>query len=322
MNSSQCKIVVPSDDPNLIGDSPDLDALQPYGEVVVYTVRPRDMAEQMERVQDADVIINSRGNILWRKEQLVDLPKLKMITTCAIGTDSIDLDVAKDLGIVVSNIPGRTAPVVAEHALAMILGVAKRLAYQTLELKSGRWTSMNNVYLAGKTLGVIGVGAIGSKVAKLAQAIGMKVVAWTFNPSADRADELGIEFVELDELLRQSDVISIHVRLSQDSHHLLGTRELQIMKQGSFLVNTARAGVVDTNAMMHALNEGHLGGVAMDVFDEEPLDPNHPLLDCDQVILSPHNADQTPEGFGFLTSGAVENVIAFLNGSPQFVVNP
>lgn len=221
----------------------------------------------------------------------------------------IDLATARELGIVVCNQPGRTAPLVAEHAFGLMFALAKRAAFQTAELKAGRWTRKENIFLQGKTLGVVGTGAIG-----------MKVLAWTFHPSPERAQALGVRFVELDELLASSNVVSLHVKLTEDSRGLIGPRELAQMKPGALLINCARGGVVDTAALVEALHSGHLGGAALDVYDREPLPADHPLLACEQVILTPHNADQTPEGIDLLNEGAVDNVIAFLEGQPRNVV--
>jgi D-3-phosphoglycerate dehydrogenase len=243
-----------------------------------------------------------------------------MATVCGIGTDAFDLEAARELGIVVCNIPGRTAPIVAEHAFGLMLAAAKRAHFQTAELKAGRWTRMDNLYLRGKTLGLVGTGAIGAAMARLAQAIGMEVVAWTFHPSPERAAVLGIRYVPLDDLLRAADVVSIHLRLSPESRGLVGARQLALMKPGALLVNTARGAIVDTAALVDALRGGRLGGAALDVFDAEPLPPGHPILACEQVILTPHNADQTPEGMDLLNAGVVDNVIAFLEGRPQHVV--
>ena len=157
-------------------------------------------------------------------------------------------------------------------------------------------------------------------MARLGRAIGMDVVAWTFSPSPARAAELGVRYLPLDELLRTADVVSLHVRLTAESRGLLGPRELGLMKPGAILVNTARGPVVDTDALVAALHAGHLAGAALDVFDTEPLPPGHPLLACQQVVLTPHNADQTPEGMDLLNAGVVDNVIAFLEGRPQNVV--
>lgn len=313
-------IVIPGDDPPQIQGSPHLDRLRAHGEVRLYTDRPRTLEEQLARVRDAVCLVNTRGAVKWPAEALRACPRLRMATVCGIGTDAFDLAVARELGVVVCNLPGRTAPFVAEHAFGLMLAAAKRAHFQTAELKAGRWTRMDNVYLAGKTLGLVGAGAIGAGVARLGRAIGMDVVAWTFNPSAERAAALGVRFVPLDELLRTADVVSLHVKLTPESRGLLGARELGLMKPGAILVNTARGPVVDTAALVAALESGRLGGAALDVFDQEPLPPGHPLLACAQVVLTPHNADQTPEGMEVLNQGVTDNVIAFLEGRPQNVV--
>ena len=314
-------IVIPGDDPAQLSGSRHLSRLEERGEVVLFQDRPTSDEEKMRRAANADILINSRGSVKWPAQLLEQLPQLRFLTVCGVGTDSIDLEAARQQGIVVSNVPGKTAPVVAEHALGIMMATAKRAAYQTAELKAGRWTQIHCVYLTGKTLGVIGTGTIGGHMIRLARAIGMDVVAWTFHPSPQREKELGVRFVDLADLLHLSDVVSLHVKYTPQSQHLLGERELALMKPGSLLVNTARAGVVDTEALVAALKSGHLGGAAVDVFDPEPPGPEHPLLDCEQVVLTPHSADQTPEGYDFLNAGVVDNVIAYLEGKPRNVVN-
>ena len=319
-SSDRLKIVVPGDDPVQIQNSPHLERLEPYGDVILYTDRPTTLEEKIRRAKDADILINSRGAVTWPAEALRQLPKLRMITTCSIGTDMIDLHVAQERGIVVCNQPGRTTPVVAEHLFGLMLALAKRAAFYTAEMKAGRWPRMDNILLRGKTLGIVGTGNIGSEMARLGRAIGMHVIAWTFHPSPERAKRLGVQYVDLDELLRSADVISLHVKLTDESRHLIGRRAFELMKPGALLVNGARGGLVDTDAFIEALHAGHLGGAAMDVYDEEPLPADHPLLACEQVVLTPHCADMTPEGVNLLNEGAVDNVLAFLRGQPQNVV--
>ena len=317
------KIVVPGDNPHQIDGSPRLASLEPYGDVTVYTDRPTSFEQQVERLQGATILLNSRGAVKWPGEVLRQLPTLKFITVFGIGTDSIDLVTAKELGITVSNIPGKTAPVVAEHAFGLMLAAAKRVVFQTGEMRAGRWgTRIDNIYLNGKTLGVIGAGPIGARMAALGAAIGMNVIAWTFNPTPERAAQMGVEFVALDDLLARSDVVSLHLPLTDESRGMIGTRELGIMKQGSLLVNTGRGPLVDEAALISALDSGHLAGAGLDVFTEEPLPADAAILKCKQIVLSPHNADSTPEGLDFLNQGAVENAIAFLEGKPQNVRNP
>jgi D-3-phosphoglycerate dehydrogenase len=317
---SDVVIVVPGDDPPQLQGSPHLDRLRGYGEVRLHADRPATDEEKLARARDAVCLVNTRGAVKWPREALRALPRLRMATVCGIGTDAFDLDAARELGIVVCNIPGKTAPIVAEHAFGLMLAAAKRAHFQTAELKAGRWTRMDNVYLHGRTLGLLGTGAIGAAMARLARAIGMDVVAWTFHPSRERAAALGVRYLALDALLETADVVSIHLRLTPESRGLIGAAELGRMRRGAILVNTARGPIVDTGALVAALDSGHLGGVALDVFDTEPLPAGHPLLACRQVVLTPHNADQTPEGMDILNAGVVDNVIAFLEGRPRNVV--
>lgn len=317
---SQLRIVVPGDDPSQIQGSPHLNRLKPYGEVVVYKDRPESTDEKIQRAKDADILINSRGIVKWYDDVLKYLPKLKLISLCSIGTDMIDLDEAKRRGIIVCNQPGRTAPVVAEHGFGLMFALAKRAAFMTAGMKTGQWHRMDNIYLQGKTIGVIGTGHIGSEMARLAKAIGMNVIAWTYNPSIERAKQIGVQYVSFEDLLRMSDVVSLHIKLTEESYHLIGEREFKMMKPTSLLINVARGQIVDTDALVDALNSGHLGGAAIDVYEQEPPPENHPLLKCEQVILTPHCADMTPEGVDLLNEGAVDNIIAFLEGEPINVV--
>jgi D-3-phosphoglycerate dehydrogenase len=220
----------------------------------------------------------------------------------------------------VSNIPGRTAALVAEHALALLLAVARHLPLYTAELKSGRWAGRLAISLRGKTLGVIGTGNIGCEMIRLARACGMNVVAWSYHPSPAKAEQFGFQYVDFETLLGQSDAVSVHVKLTEQSRQLIGEREFALMKPGSLFVNTARGDVVHAGALVRALESGHLAGAGLDVFDTEPLPPDHPLLRCPQVALTPHAADQTAEGMDLLNGGCVENVLAFLDGQPIHVV--
>jgi D-3-phosphoglycerate dehydrogenase len=172
------------------------------------------------------------------------------------------------------------------------------------------------VELQGKTLGVIGLGAIGRRFARLGQGIGMRVIAWTMHPNP----ALGFDLVELDELLRTSDVVSLHLRLSPETKGFLGRDRLGLMKPGAILINTARGPIVDEAAVIDALREGRLGGAGIDVFDAEPLTPGHPLTKLDNVVLTPHCAGITPEALEAGLALAIENVVNYLNGNPTNVV--
>ena len=179
---SDVVILIPGDDPPQLQSSPHLERLKSHGEVILHVDRPPTIEDQVRRAGNAVCMINSRGAVKWPGDVLRRLPRLKMITTCGIGTDAIDLEVARERGIVVCNLPGQTAPIVAEHALGLMLALAKRAWFQTNELKAGRWTARDNVYLRGKTLGLVGAGSIAAELARLGSAIGMEVLAWTLWP--------------------------------------------------------------------------------------------------------------------------------------------
>ncbi|HAA76279.1 TPA: 3-phosphoglycerate dehydrogenase [Candidatus Latescibacteria bacterium] len=311
------KIVVPGDEPPQIQGSPHLDRLAGKGEVVIHTDRPKDVAEKVARVQGAEVIMNTRGAVTWGEEEFAQLPDLKMITSCSIGTDMFDLEAAKAHGIVICNQPGRTAPVVAEHMFGLMLAVSKRAAYLTAEMKKGGWPRIDSVMLQGKTLGIVGTGAIGAEMARLGNAIGMEVIAWTYNPSDERAKAMRVTFTSLDDVLSGSDVVSVHVKLTHESTGLMGKDQFAKMKPNSIFLNGARGAVADTDALVEALNSGHLMGAGIDVFQEEPTPADHPLFGCDHVVLTPHSADMAPEGVDLLNGGAVDNVLAYLAGEPQ-----
>lgn len=315
--TASTRILIPGDEPPQLQGSPHLERLRRHGDVALYTDRPADDEEKLRRAAGAKCILNSRGAVRWTADLLRRLPELRMISACGVGTDAIDLEAARELGIRVANVPGQTAPIIAEHALALLLAVARRLVYQTQRLRQGLWRTGDNIYLGGKRLGVVGAGPIGAHMIRLGKALNMEVQAWTFHPSPERASSLGVAFVSLEELLRTSDAISLHVPLTEKTRGLIGTREIGLMKPGALLINTARGAVVDTAALVNALHSGHLAGAGLDVFDAEPLPPDHPLLTCEHVVLTPHVADQNPEGMELLNRGAVDNVIAFLEGTPQ-----
>ncbi len=171
-------------------------------------------------------------------------------------------------------------------------------------------------------LKMIAVCGIGYEMIRLCKAIGMSVVAWSLHPDPAKAERLGFRYVTMDELLHTSDAVSLHTRLSEKTHNLISERELAMMKSSAVLINTSRGAVVDSAALVDALNRGALFGAGLDVFDHEPLPADHPILSCEQIVLTPHTADQTQEGIDQLTLGCVANIRAFLDGKPQNVVNP
>jgi D-3-phosphoglycerate dehydrogenase / 2-oxoglutarate reductase len=207
------------------------------------------------------------------------------------GTDHIDLDAAERRGIVVKTTPGVAAISIAEHTLALLLAVARHIPLADASTRRGEWLRGQSVELNGKTCGVIGLGAIGRRFAQLAAAIGMRVVAWTMHPRP----VTGLEMVELEDLYRISDVVSVHLRLSPRTQGMIGDRQFALMKQSAILINTARGAIVDEPALLDALAGGRIAGAGLDVFTVEPLPPGHALTLLPNVVLTPHCAGITPE---------------------------
>ena len=315
------KIVIPDDYPPVISGTKHLEELKRLGEVVVYNTRPESEEELVERIKDADVVVNIRAYCKFPERVLEKAQSLKLISIFGAGTDNVDLEAASKLGIAVTNTPGASTEAVAEHALTLMLAVARRIPQIDRSVKEGRWVRGLVTQLYGKTLGIIGTGAIGSHLAKLGKGIGMNVIAWTFHPSAEKEKALAIRYVPLDYLLKESDVISIHLRLTEDTKGLIGEREFSLMKKTAILINTARAGIVDKEALIDALKNGKIAGAGLDVFHEEPIDPNDPILKLDNVVLTPHSAGQTREALEKGLSMLVENVKNYLLGKPTNLVN-
>ncbi len=316
------KVIIPADYPALVSASPVLAELNRVADFQLFTDRPSTADEVVDRMQEADILLNSRGSLAFPESLLKRLPRLKMIAVCGIGYDSIHLPTATQQGIVVCNVPGKTAGIVAEHALALMLSTARRITWMHQSMQSGGWSAELSQSLAGRTIGVIGTGHIGCRMLQLCRAIGMKPVAWSLHPDQQKATRFQFDYVPLDTLLRESDVVSLHTRLSAQTQHLINAERLRTMKPTAILINTARGAVVDTQALLHALNEGRLFGAGLDVFDTEPLPADHPLRSNPRVVLTPHSADTTQEAIDLLTAGCIQNIRDFLAGSPQNVVNP
>jgi phosphoglycerate dehydrogenase-like enzyme len=233
-------------------------------------------------------------------------------------TDNIDLAAAQQHGVTVTNTPGVSAVSIAEHSLMLALAVARRVVAIHEGVVAGEWPRGQSVQLHGKTLGVIGLGAIGRQFARIAQGIGMRVIAWTMHPNP----ALGFELVELEELLRSSDVISLHLRQSPETVGFIGHKQLEMMKPTAILINTARGPIVDESALIDALRSRRIAGAGLDVFEVEPLPKDHPLTQLENVVLTPHCAGVTPEVLEAGLALAIENVASFLNGKPRNVVVP
>ena len=313
-------IVVPDDFPSIFKGTPAEERCKRLGETRIYVERGADdETELARRIDGARVSINIRAHAHFNDEVFAACPALKMISIWGTGTDNIDLEAAKRRGVTVSNTAGVNANAVAEHTIALMLAVARRIPRLDRELRAGAWAREMLTQLLGKTLGVFGTGAIGMRVIALGRALGMDVLAWSARSETDRVAAAGARAVPKEQILREADVVTLHLRLTPDTRGFLGTRELSLMKQPAILVNTGRGALVDQAALMEALNQGKLSA-GLDVFHDEPLKAGDPILSLPNVVLSPHNAGQTPEVIRDGLLRAVENIENFLKGRPTGVV--
>jgi D-3-phosphoglycerate dehydrogenase len=303
-------------------DDPALAALRERGDVVMHSTAHAGGQELIERLQDAHAAINVRAYSKFTAEVFAALPQLRFLTVMGTGTDNIDLAAATRHGVVVSNTPTAPTISVAEHTVALMLALTKNLIPMHNALKAGQWKHLPGVELRHKTFGFIGLGLIPSEIAPVVRALGMRVVGWSLTHDAARADRLGVELLEMDEVLRQSDVLALLLRASERTRHIIGQRELALMKPSAYLVNTGRGALVDEQALYEHLKARKIAGAAIDVFQQEPLPADSPLLTLDNVVVTPHVAWVTDQGIARMAQHPVENVLAFLDGRPQFVVNP
>jgi phosphoglycerate dehydrogenase-like enzyme len=318
MPQARANIVIPDDFPPVISGTPALETLKAHGAVNLYTSRPDTQDELMARMRGAHTVVNIRAYSKFTAEVLTACPGLKHLAVWGTGTDNVDLATAKELGILVTNTPNTATDSVAEQGLALMLAVARKIPALDTQVKRGEWVRGMLTQLAGKTLGILGTGVIGLRMAQLGKGIGMQVIAWTYHPDPAKAEAVGLRYLPtMADVLRQADVVSLHLRSSPDTERLIGTKELALMKPTALFINTARGQLVDQQALYEALRDGTIAGAGLDVFEQEPIAPNDPLLTLPNVVLSPHTAGTTPEALINGLNLCAANVGAFLDGRVQ-----
>jgi phosphoglycerate dehydrogenase-like enzyme len=277
----------------------------------------RDEHAVVAAVADAEIVVVMRERTPFPARLLARLPRLRLLVTSGMRNAALDVAAANGRGVVVCGTPSSPTPPV-ELTWALVLGLARQLVPESLALRAGGpWQSSVGRDLAGATLGVVGLGKIGGRVAAVAQAFGMDVVAWSQHLTDERAAEAGVRRAErLPDLLAQSDVVTLHLVLSDRTRGLVGADELAVMRRSAYLVNTARAGLVDTAALVAALVAGRIAGAGLDVYDEEPLPADHLLRRLPNVLGTPHLGYVTEANYRTYFTGAVEDIAAWQAGHP------
>ena len=274
----------------------------------------------VERLKNFQVIMGMRERTPFPRSVLERLPELRLLVTAGMGNAVFDIPAATELGIVVSG-TGGVGEGPTELTWGLILALVRRIPQEDRLTREGNWGTTVGVGLKDKTLGLLGLGHIGSLVARVGTALGMNIIAWSQNLTSERAAECGAALVDKETLFKDSDVVSVHVQLSDRTRGLVGERELSLMKPTSYLINISRGPIVDEASMIQALTSGAIAGAGLDTFDIEPLPPNHPLLGLSNTVLTPHLGYVTEDGYRVRYTQVVEDIHAFTSGESIRVLN-
>ena len=289
-------------------------------DVQIFTDKLPTEEALIHALKGVKAIIPIRERTKFPAALLQALTDLEFISQTGNHAYHVDMDAATKAGIVVAMAPGSNST--AELAFGLMLAVMRRIPESDRAMRRGEWPLVLGYVLRGKTLGILGLGKIGTEVARIGQAFGMKIIAWGPTLTPERASRSQAVYTPLEDLLKQADVVSVHLVLSDQSKNLLNEARLPLMKKSAYLINTARGAIVDERALVKVLQEQTIAGAALDVFVEEPLAANHPLLQLDNVVLTPHLGWPTDSGFTGFAENAVTNILDYLDGKLTRVVNP
>ena len=284
-------------------------------EVQTFSDHLDDIEAVAERLQDFEIVVAMRERTPFPRELLERLPRLELLITTGSQNAAIDVEAARELGAIVCG-TGSLGFATAELTWGLILALARQIPREDRAIREGGWQVALGQGLQGKTLGIIGLGNLGTQVARIGAAFGMELVAWSQNLTEERAQAAGAELAPLEELLARSDVVTIHLKLSERTRGLIGAPELEAMKQSAYIVNTSRGPIIDEDALVEALEDGAIAGAGLDTFDREPLPLDHPLRRLPNTVLTPHVGYVIEDGYRGYYGDAVEDIAAFLAGSP------
>lgn len=276
----------------------------PYG-------RPMSPDELIPALRDVDGVI--AGLDTFSAEVFAAAPQLAVVARYGVGYDRIDLQAARSAGVRVTNTPGANGHSVAELAVGLMFAVARQIPQTSTAVAAGEWPRFQGIELAGRRLGVLGLGAIGAATARMARGIGMEVLGFDPGLSAEQIGQLGVTAADLDEVFAQSDVLSLHIPLNEHTRHIVSAERINAMPQGAIIINTARGGLIDEQAAAKALDAGHLHGIGLDAYETEPP-TDSPLVGHPRVVATPHSGAHSEESVQRTATAAVKNLLAVLDG--------
>jgi phosphoglycerate dehydrogenase-like enzyme len=298
-----------------------LKRLQGRCEVVFCDNRGKTEEEIAESLSDVEIVIPIHDRTDFNPRLLRALPRLELLAQTGTRVYTIDVETATRCGVLVALSVSSGTPTV-EQTFNLILAVMRHTPREDHAVRGGKWQTTIGRELGGKTIGILGLGRIGKEVARIAKAFNMSALAAGLTLTRAQAEAEGVEWASLDDLLRRSDIVTIHWKLAERTRGLIGRREIGFMKPSAVLINTARGPIVDEAALIEALQAKRIAGAGLDVFAEEPIDPNHPLLRLDNVVLAPHLGFVTLENYERSFSVAIDNIFNYLDGNPTHIVNP
>jgi len=315
------RIAILNDWQNVALSSADWSVLPTDAEITVFNeALPEGEAARAKAIEDFEVICLMRERTAFPRSLLERLPNLKLLNTTAMGNRTIDMAAARELGITVCGTRG-AGNGTAELTWGLMIGLARKIYVEREAMKTGHWQTTLGDDLIGHTLGVLGLGNIGARVAKVAKAFDMDVIAWSQNLTPERAQESGVRYVTKEQLFAEADYLSLHLVLSDRTRGIVGAEDLARMKPTAYVINTSRGPLIDEAALLDTLRNHRIAGAALDTYEIEPLPADHPLLGLDNVLLTPHLGFVTKDAYTRFYGDTVENVAAFLKDDPIRVLN-
>lgn len=322
MSDRRYRVAILDDFEKIADTVPAYATLADRAEVTILRERLESSQQIVQRLRGLDVLLLMRERTRFSDKEYSQLPNLKLISQTGRTTRHLDLPAATRRGIAVAGTPSDSGTTTKELAIGLILALLRKIPQVNQRMREERWPALTGLMLEGKTVGVLGFGRIGREVARIMKAFDTRVLAYSRTLTPEKAAEVGAASVSMETLLKESDVVTLHIQFNEQTRGIVGAKELALMKPGAFLVNTGRGPLVAERAMIDALESGRLGGVGLDVYDIEPLPMDHPLRRFDNAILMSHRGYATVEILSERYQQAMENILSFIDGRPLQLLNP